>query len=92
MFGNEKCLAEDENQEFSFIAKSVNGLKNAIILQGGKEVKKFEFKNNPESKQLNISLNPDSDTWFALIVEDSKGKKAYTNPVWLNIVKNPEIK
>jgi hypothetical protein len=91
MFGNEKCLSEDENQEFSFIVKSVNGLKNARVLQGGKEVKRFEFKNNPESKKVNISLNPDSDTWFALIVEDSKGKKAYTNPVWLNIVENPEV-
>ena len=29
---------------------------------------------------------PQASGWLALIVEDNEGRKAYTNPIWLELV------
>jgi hypothetical protein len=36
--------------------------------------------------QVEFRVNPESDTWYSLVVEDRNGKIAYTNPVWVSIV------
>ncbi|MGM0417935.1 MAG: CehA/McbA family metallohydrolase [Thermodesulfobacteriota bacterium] len=91
MFGDEIKLADNESSELEFVLKSVNGIKNAVIVQGGKEIRKFNFDDTPLVQRVTFEVDADKDTWVAIVVEDSKGKKAYSNPVWINKTKNPQM-
>ena len=38
---------------------------------------------------MEFSLKSEHQTWFSLVVEDREGRKAYTNPIWIDPVEYP---
>lgn len=91
MFGDEIRLADDESTEVDFGLKSVNGLNKAVIYQNGEAVKTMDFENTPNTAEVSHDLAATGDGWMAIVVEDAEGRKAYSNPVWINITQNPKL-
>jgi hypothetical protein len=52
---------------------------------------KTESFASPAANEVRVDfpLAAGSSRWYALRVEDSKGKKAYSNPIWVDTVKSP---
>jgi len=60
--------------------KSTDGLKKAVLIKNGKEVKTFDLAGNKyiigHAKQVS------GDGWYALKVVEKDGDMAHTNPIW----------
>ena len=70
----------------NFELKSLAGIKHATLVSGGAIVRSESFATAPQETQVDYSLQTDRATWYALRVEDQAGKKAYTNPIWVDVV------
>lgn len=87
LFGTEIEHAGDRELELNFVIESVNGLKSAHLIQEGRIAQVEHFGNAVSSTKLSFAINPNTDSWFSLVVEDEQGKRAFTNPVWVSIKK-----
>ncbi len=90
-FGNTVQLSSD-TFAFRFEAFSVNGLEKVTVVSEGAgfndegEIEGYVLQENldgSQSKILSFDLNPEKDTWYALVIEDKEGNKALTNPIWV---------
>jgi hypothetical protein len=89
MFGDELKVKPDEPFALGFDLKSVAGLKQAELIGGGVVLKTETFANAPHEVHVDFPLTTRSATWYALIVGDSQGHKAYTDPIWVDAVERP---
>jgi hypothetical protein len=89
MFGDELKVKPDEPFALGFDLQSVAGLKQAGLIEDGMVQKTETFAGLPQTVHVDFALATRRDTWYALIVEDSQGHKAYTNPVWVAAVETP---
>ena len=98
-FGSSVSVDKGESFDFAFKAVSVNGLKKVTVVTEGSKIDRDgkiegfavqkEFTGNME-ENITVSLSPEKNTWYALVIEDEKGKLAMTNPVWVNVV-DPDV-
>jgi len=89
MFGDGLKVKPGEPFTLGFDLKSVAGLKQAELIGGGVVQKTESFAGAPREVHVDFPLATRRDTWYALIVEDSQGRKAYTDPVWVDAVDTP---
>jgi hypothetical protein len=89
MFGDELKVKPGEPFALGFDLKSVAGLKQAELIGGGMVLKTETFANAPHEVHVDFPLTTRSATWYALIVGDSQGRKAYTDPIWVDAVERP---
>jgi hypothetical protein len=40
----------------------------------------------PQETHVDFPVSTQHSTWYALIVEDTRGRKAYTDPIWIDAV------
>ncbi len=83
MFGDTLKLAEKRPQKISFELLSVNGLKAVQLI--GKDGVIKELVLSGEQKRVSFDV-PHKNGWVALVVEDDKDNKAFSNPIWLKTV------
>ena len=82
MFGS--VLPKGKPLTLKFSLESVMGLDKAILIQNGTELEVKEFKANPMKAEAAFEIkNPEAGQWFALIVFDKDGRRAWGNPVWV---------
>ena len=43
----------------------------------------FRVPDAPREEQVSFALPPER-AWYALIVEDQRGRRAYTDPIWVS--------
>jgi hypothetical protein len=86
MFGDELKVKPAEPFALGFDLKSVAGLKQAELIGGGVVLKTETFANAPHEVHVDFPLTTGSATWYALIVSDSQGRNAYTDPIWVDVV------
>jgi hypothetical protein len=91
MFGDELKVKPDEAFALGFDLKSVAGLKQAELIGGGVVQKTETFAGAPQEAHVDFALTTRRATWYELIVEDSQGRKAYTDPVWVDAVGAAEL-
>jgi hypothetical protein len=89
MFGDELKVKPVEPFALGFDLKSVAGLKQAELIGGGAVLKTETFADAPHEVHVDFPLTTRSATWYALIVSDSQGHKAYTDPIWVDAVERP---
>jgi hypothetical protein len=89
MFGDELKMKPGEPFSLGFDLKSVDGLKQAELIGGGVVLKTETFPNAPREVHVDFPLSTQRATWFALIVEDNQGRKAYTDPIWVDAIGSP---
>ncbi len=89
MFGDELRVKPGETFVLGFDLQSVAGLKQAELIGGGSVLKTRTFSGTPHEVHVDFPLATPHAAWYALIVEDSQGHKAYTDPVWVDAVASP---
>jgi hypothetical protein len=72
-----------------FALKSVTGLKQATLIGGGTIAAKKEFAGGPREARVEFPLTASGRTWYSIEVEDMAGRKAYSDPIWIDVVDNP---
>jgi hypothetical protein len=86
MFGEERRVRPGESFTLAFDLKSVEGLKRAELIGAGIDVAGKSFADAPREVHVDFPLTTERPTWFALLVEDRRGNKAYTDPIWIDAV------
>ena len=89
MFGSTMTGAPDADLALSFELESLAGLKRAELIGDGTLVMERPFAGAPQRARAKFNLRGHHARWYALIVEDSSGHKAYSDPVWIESAKPP---
>lgn len=66
-----------------FDLQALAGIKKVELIGGGMVVASMTFDDFPCSRRVDF-MPTDNAAWYALIVEDREGHKAYTNPIWID--------
>ncbi|MCX4026407.1 CehA/McbA family metallohydrolase [Endozoicomonas sp. SM1973] len=72
--------------KLSFDVQAVHGLKSVKLIERGEVKNEKTFNNSQELTEVLFTVTPQQDSWFSLVVEDSQGKRAFTNPIWLKVI------
>ena len=85
IFGSDVSLAADEALDLRYSVQAVTGLKTVKLIERGQEIAAKASTGGADPVDVSFSVNPETDTWYSLVIEDIDGKIAYTNPVWVSI-------
>ena len=83
--GSELKVAPGESFTLAFDLASVAGLTRADLVSGGSVVASRSFADSPLEAHADFPLTTGKRSWYALLVEDRAGRRAYTDPVWVAI-------
>ncbi|MFM2085855.1 MAG: hypothetical protein RLZZ237_724, partial [Pseudomonadota bacterium] len=65
-----------------FDLQALAGIKKVELIGGGVVAASLSFDDFPRTRRVDF-MPTDNAAWYALIVEDRDGHKAYSNPVWI---------
>jgi hypothetical protein len=65
--------------------QSVAGLKDIQLVGHGAVVESRDLKDHGREAHVQFTLMSDRSTWYALVVQDVQGQKAYTDPIWVDV-------
>ncbi len=85
LFGTELELAAGTGLDLGYRVQAVNGLALVRLIERGREVGVRNFEGEQGPVRIAFTVEPAEDTWYSLAVEDGQGRRAYTNPVWVNV-------
>jgi hypothetical protein len=85
LYGSDVSIAVDETLDLRYSVQAVTGLKSVKLIERGQEIGDQVMAGESDPVAVHFTVNPESDTWYSLVVEDIDGKIAYTNPVWVNV-------
>jgi hypothetical protein len=89
MFGDDLKVKPGEAFTLGFDLESVAGMKRAQLIGNGALLKTESFPGASLRVHVDFPLTTQSRAWYALIVEDNEGHKAYTDPIWVDAVGSP---
>jgi hypothetical protein len=82
MFGTVYKPVAGQAPRLEFELESVVGLRRAELVGGGTVVETRLFPDSPTRARIKFRLPAQRARWYELLVEDSHGARAYTDPVW----------
>ena len=85
MFGTQMQVGSGESFTLAFDLASVAGVGKAELISGGNVEDSRSFPDAPLRTHVDFTLTSNHPGWYALAVEDQRGRKAYTDPVWVTI-------
>jgi hypothetical protein len=85
MFGTELSAHPGEPFTLSFDLGSVAGLGKVELVSGGEVKERRTFAAAPTNAHADFAITAEHSGWYALGAEDSQGRKAYTDPVWVTV-------
>ena len=86
MFGDELKVKPGERFALGFDLASVAGLKQVQLIGGGSTLELKSFPDARRETHIDFPLSTQRSTWYALVVQDREGRKAYTDPIWVDVV------
>jgi hypothetical protein len=86
MFGSDLKLKAGAQFSLPFRLASVAGLRAVRLIGAGEVVATRNFTDAPREAKVEFPLRAADRTWYAIEVEDVEGRKAYSNPVWVDVV------
>jgi hypothetical protein len=89
MFGDELKMKPGESFSLSFDLESVAGLEQVELIGAGEVLKTRSFDATTQHAHVDFPLSTQRRTWYSLIVEDTQGHRAYTDPIWVDTVEFP---
>jgi hypothetical protein len=89
VFGDELKVKPGEPFSLSFDLQAVAGLKQVQLIGGGAVLETRAFNAAMQQSRVDFSLATPRSSWYSLIVEDQGGHKAYTDPIWVDVVAHP---
>ncbi len=85
MFGDELRVMPGESFALQFDLQSVAGLKRVDLISRGETMKSEAFSAATQRAHVRFPLSASQSTWYALIVVDNQGHKAYSDPIWVGV-------
>ena len=85
MFGEQRHVRPGESFNQGFDLKSVDGVRSVQLISAGVVVADKSFA-GPQETHVDFPLSTQNSTWYSLIVADMRGRKAYTDPIWIDAV------
>jgi hypothetical protein len=82
-FGDTLRVRPGADFSLAFDLESLPGLRHAELISAGASVARQDFEGNPQRAHADFALRTERAAWYALVVEDAAGGRAYTDPVWV---------
>jgi hypothetical protein len=82
MFGEQLDGAPGTTVALSFDLASVAGLKQVQLVSHAAVERTQSFPEAPRETHVEFQVPLQPSGWYALIVEDQRGRKAYSDPIW----------
>jgi hypothetical protein len=89
LFGSDLKATPDVPFTLGFDVASVAGIRSVQLIRDGREVETRDSASLPRTTRVEFSLRASQAGWAAVIVEDGAGHKAYTDPIWIDVVAHP---
>jgi hypothetical protein len=83
LFGTTLTLAPGAPFTLGFDVGSVAGVKQVQLISDGIARDIRDLTAAPVQAHVDFSLRAQRAGWYALLVEDRAGRKAYTDPIWV---------
>ncbi len=85
MFGSRIDCRGGTPLHLAFDLMSVNGLSRVDLVENGRVTEFVKFEDHPKKGRATFAPTPVPGSWYALVVTDKTGKKAYTNPIRVSL-------
>ena len=85
MFGETIRARAGRPFHLGFDLMAVNGLKAVTLIRQGVAVKTLDLSASGGRTRVDFPLTASSPSWYALIVEDRAGGRAYSDPIWVDV-------
>jgi hypothetical protein len=72
----------------AFEVDAVDGVKRVDLIGEGKVVATQSPAGAPREAHVVFSASTLHASWFSLVMEDGQGRRAYTDPVWIDVSAN----
>ncbi|MDR3507186.1 MAG: CehA/McbA family metallohydrolase [Caulobacteraceae bacterium] len=89
MFGDTLKARPGEGFSLGFDLKAVDGLKRASLVGRAGAIETRDLTAAGRQTHVAFDLKADTPGWYALTVEDAAGHKAYSDPIWVDVVSYP---
>jgi hypothetical protein len=89
LFGSDYKVTPGADFTLGFELASVAGIRSVQLIRDGVLAQSRDEASLPRSTTVAFSLRAANAGWAALIVEDGAGHKAYTDPIWIDVVAGP---
>jgi hypothetical protein len=86
MFGEERRIKPDEPFKLGFNLESNAGLRTVELIGRGAVVARKSFAAPLREAWVDFQLKTVRPMWYALVVENVNGQKAYSDPIWIDVV------
>jgi len=83
LFGTEVRHPAGAALALRYAVQAVTGLRSVELIERGERVATLSFDGSGEMTDVEFQEKPAADTWYSLVIEDTNGKFAYTNPLWV---------
>ncbi len=84
-FGETLTVPAGSEFHLAFELESLAGSRSAELIGNGKSVAHQIFDHDPQRTHADFTLRAERAGWYALVVEDAQGRKAYTDPIWVEM-------
>jgi hypothetical protein len=86
MFGETLKVKPEAPFSLGFDLQAVGGVVQAELISGGAVLQTKSFAAAPLQTHVDFALSTPRSAWYALTVKDAQGHRAYTDPVWVDVV------
>ncbi len=83
MFGDTIHPRRGETVPLGFDLQSVAGLKQVSLISQGMQIQTKDLSQSGRTARVDFSVTVEKPAWYALVVEDAAGGRAYSNPMWI---------
>lgn len=90
MFGDDLKLKPGAAFSLDYDLQAVGGLKRATLVGQAGPVSVLDLTAAGQRTHVAFPLTAGASTWYAIIVEDRAGRRAYGNPVWIEAAEAPK--
>ena len=84
MFGSRHRVVAGETFSLTFDLDAVDGVKRVDLISEGKVVASQSPADTPREVHVIFPASTTHATWYSLVVEDERGRRAYTDPIWID--------
>lgn len=85
IFGTTLTVKAGERFALGFDLASAAGLRKVEVFSSKAEAQSTAFADSPLRSHVDFTERTDQPTWYALMVEDAAGHKAFTDPIWVEV-------
>jgi hypothetical protein len=89
MFGTRMDSDPGRSVTLAVDLRSIAGLKNIELIARGAVLESRDLRDYYREAHVEFTVRPDRSSWYAWVVEDMQGQKAYTDPVWVDVPHSP---